>query len=63
VPPALARTLSPELQRLLGYRSHGFLGSFENQDPSVALRDDVPDVLPSHDLYTSELASRTVRRR
>jgi ectoine hydroxylase-related dioxygenase (phytanoyl-CoA dioxygenase family) len=63
VPPALARTLSPELQRLLGYRAHGFLGSFENQDPSVALRDEVPDVLPSHDLYAAEMEARSIRRR
>ncbi|MBX3127972.1 MAG: phytanoyl-CoA dioxygenase family protein [Polyangiaceae bacterium] len=63
VPPALARTLPTALQRLVGYRSHGFLGSFENQDPAVALRDDVPDVLPSHDLFTAELEARPLRRR
>ncbi len=63
VPPALARTLPTALQRLVGYRSHGFLGSFENQDPSVALRDEVPDALPSHDLFTSELEARPMRRR
>lgn len=63
VPPALARDLPPTLQRLIGYRSHGFLGSFENQDPIVALSDDVPDVLPSHDLYTPELEARSIRRR
>lgn len=63
VPPALARTLTPSLQRLVGYRCHGFLGSFENRDPSIALLDDVPDVLPSHDLYTAELEARTIQRR
>ena len=63
VPPALARSLPATLQRLIGYRAHGFLGSFENQDPSVALSDDVPDVLPSHDLYTAELEARPMQRR
>lgn len=63
VPPALARALSPTLQRLIGYRAHGFLGSFENQDPMVALQDDVPDVLPSHDLYTAALEARPIKRR
>lgn len=63
VPPELARTLPRTLQRLLGYSTHGFLGSFENRDPGMALSDDVPDVVASHDLYTAELASRPMRRR
>lgn len=51
VPPKLAATLPRRLQRLLGYTTHGFLGSFEGQDPAVALAPDIPDVLPFRDLY------------
>ena len=56
VPPELARSLTPELQALLGYQNHGYLGTYEGQDPRLMLR--VPDVeLPAPiDLLTSDLA-------
>lgn len=63
VPPELARQLPEDLRDLIGYRSHGYLGSFESQSPSVALRLEVPAVLPAQDLYTRELQSRRLVRR
>lgn len=63
VPRTLAKRLPTELLELIGYRSHGFLGSFECQSPRVALLDDVPDVLPPQDLYTKELQRRALVRR
>jgi hypothetical protein len=51
------------MQRLIGQRSHGSLGSFENQDPAVVLAQVVSDVLPSHDLYPADLAQQPMRRR
>lgn len=63
VPRELARTLPSELCELIGYRSHGFLGSFECQSPEVALLDNIPDVLPPEDLYTNELQRRALVRR
>jgi ectoine hydroxylase-related dioxygenase (phytanoyl-CoA dioxygenase family) len=42
-PPAVARTFSPELAALVGYRQHRpNLGNYEGQCPSVLLRDEVP---------------------
>jgi ectoine hydroxylase-related dioxygenase (phytanoyl-CoA dioxygenase family) len=63
VPPELARTLPRDLRELVGYRTHGFLGSFETGSPELALADDVPDVLPAEDLYTAELQARRLPRR
>lgn len=63
VPPKLAATLPRPLQRLLGYTNHGFLGTFEGQDPVVALAPEVPDVLPFRDLYGAELEALEIRRR
>ena len=63
VPRELARTLPSDLRELIGYRSHGFLGSFECRSPQTALLDHVPDVLPAQDLYTSELQRRALVRR
>jgi ectoine hydroxylase-related dioxygenase (phytanoyl-CoA dioxygenase family) len=63
VPRNTAKTLPAELLELLGYRAHGFLGSFECQSPLVALADEVPDVLPPEDLYTNELQRRALVRR
>jgi ectoine hydroxylase-related dioxygenase (phytanoyl-CoA dioxygenase family) len=63
VPPAQAKQLSRRLQDLLGYKSHGFLGSFEGVQPSAAWLDPLPDILPAEDLYGPELEAIQVRRR
>lgn len=43
-PPQVARTFSPELAALVGYRQHRpNLGNFEGQCPSVALGNNLPD--------------------
>jgi ectoine hydroxylase-related dioxygenase (phytanoyl-CoA dioxygenase family) len=63
VPPQIARQLQKELQDLLGYKSHGFLGSFEGTQPSTSWRDPLADVLPAEDLYGADLEALAVRRR
>ncbi len=63
VPPAQARQLSKRLQALLGYKTHGYLGTFEGVQPSAAWLDPLPDVLPAEDLYGPELEALRVRRR
>jgi len=48
VPPAIAKDLPDEVQRLIGYALHGsFLGWYEGQDPHVVLEPHVSDVMPS----------------
>ena len=43
-PPEIARTFSPELAALAGYRQHRpNLGNYEGQCPSVLLKSDVPE--------------------
>ncbi len=51
VPPEFAKTLPRQLQDLLHYRSHGFLGHYELRSPRTVLSDDVPDVMAASDLY------------
>jgi Phytanoyl-CoA dioxygenase (PhyH) len=63
VPPAQAKQLSKRLQDLLGYKTHGFLGTFEGTQASASWLDPVPDVLPAEDLYGPELEALRVRRR
>lgn len=63
VPPAQAKRLPKRLQDLLGYRTHGFLGSFEGVQPSACFFEPLPDVLPAEDLYGPELEQMRVRRR
>jgi ectoine hydroxylase-related dioxygenase (phytanoyl-CoA dioxygenase family) len=64
VPPPLAKTLPEELQMLLGYHNHGYLGHYELQSPMVLLGDEpVPEVLPATDLYGPELEAIQVNRR
>ncbi|MBB4642640.1 phytanoyl-CoA dioxygenase family protein [Rhizorhapis suberifaciens] len=54
-PPAIARTFSPELAALVGYRQLApTLGNFEGQCPSVLLGDDAPSHLSFTDLLTDE---------
>jgi ectoine hydroxylase-related dioxygenase (phytanoyl-CoA dioxygenase family) len=49
-PPHVARTFSPEVSGLAGYRLHRpNLGNYEGQCPSVLLRDEVPEYLPAID--------------
>ncbi len=64
VPPALAKTLPAELQALLGYRNHGFLGHYELCNPMTLLGDDsVSDTPAGNDLFDDELAARPINRR
>jgi hypothetical protein len=63
VPPDVARGLAPELLALIGYQNHGFLGTYEHDDPREWLKNGLTDVLPApRDLYTGELAQRPLRR-
>lgn len=58
-PPAIARTFSPELAAIVGYRQHRpNLGNYEGQCPSVLLRDDVPDALGAVDELGPEQAAQ-----
>ena len=63
VPPHVAKNLQTELQDLLGYRTHGFLGNFEGTQPSASFSDPLPDVFPAEDLYGEDLEALGVRRR
>lgn len=63
VPPAQAKYLSKRLQELLGYKTHGFLGTFEGTQGSASWLDPLPDVFPAEDLYGPELEALRVRRR
>ncbi|MSP82145.1 MAG: hypothetical protein EXQ94_04210 [Alphaproteobacteria bacterium] len=48
VPPAVAKTLPDNVQRLIGYTNHGpFLGWYEGQDVHVVLEPHVSDVMPA----------------
>ncbi|MEI9996426.1 MAG: phytanoyl-CoA dioxygenase family protein [Rhizomicrobium sp.] len=53
-PPEVAKTFSPELARLVGYKLHRpNLGNYEGQCPSILLRDDLPEYIHSVDGLTS----------
>lgn len=62
VPPELARTLSPMMQELLGYKNHGYLGTYEGVDARELLAR--PDVeLPAPvDHFTAELEMKRRER-
>ena len=62
VPPELARTLEPDLQDLLGYRNHGYLGTYENQDARALLRDPHLQLPAPLDLFTEDLAALPRKR-
>ncbi len=62
VPPELARTLSPVLQDLLGYRNHGYLGSYENQDARALLQEPDLELPAPSDLFTEDLELRSRNR-
>ena len=54
-PPHIAKTFSPDLAALVGYRQHRpNLGNYEGQCPSVLLGNDVPDYLPAVDELLAE---------
>lgn len=54
-PPEVARTFSPELAALVGYRQHRpNLGNYEGQCPSVLLRDTPPGPLGATDALRPE---------
>lgn len=55
VPPEIARTLSPLLQDLLGYRNHGYLGSYEGVDARTLLARPELELPAPVDLFTPEL--------
>jgi hypothetical protein len=49
-PPDIARTFSPELAALVGYRQHRpNLGNYEGQCPSILLREPTAQPLPATD--------------
>jgi hypothetical protein len=64
-PPEVARTFSPELAALVGYRQHRpNLGNYEGQCPSVLLQRDVPERFAATDALRpdqEELVAEFVR--
>jgi ectoine hydroxylase-related dioxygenase (phytanoyl-CoA dioxygenase family) len=55
-PPEIARTFSPELAALVGYRRHKpNLNNYEGQCPSILLKDILPDYIPSMDEFPDHL--------
>jgi len=60
VPPELARTLPVELQELIGYGNHGFLGTYDNESPLNLLSGSVTGT--PRDLYTDELEAKAIHR-
>lgn len=56
-PPEIARTFSPELAALVGYRQHRpNLGNFEGQCPSILLQGDLPDQIAATDALRPDQA-------
>jgi ectoine hydroxylase-related dioxygenase (phytanoyl-CoA dioxygenase family) len=54
-PPEIARTFSPELAALVGYRQHRpNLGNFEGRCPSILLDEDPPGRLGAVDALRSD---------
>jgi ectoine hydroxylase-related dioxygenase (phytanoyl-CoA dioxygenase family) len=62
VPPDVARTLSPQLQQLLGYQSHGYLGSYEGVDPRALLQEPDLELPAPADLLTADLEGLSRQR-
>lgn len=62
VPPELARTLSPALQELLGYRNHGYLGTYEGVDARELLATPGVELPAPVDHFTPELATKRRER-
>lgn len=55
VPPELARTLSPLMQELLGYKNHGYLGTYDGVDARELLATPELELPAPVDLFTAEL--------
>lgn len=62
VPPELARTLSPQMQELLGYKNHGYLGTYENVDARELLASPGVELPAPVDHFTPELAAKRRER-
>ena len=63
VPPAVARTLPPRLQRLIGYSIHApNLGWYEGQDPGVVLERGFVDALAAKDYMPPEVEAMLAER-
>lgn len=62
VPPELARTLSPELQALLGYENHGYLGTYEGVDARELLATPGVELPAPVDHFTPELETKRRER-
>lgn len=63
VPPQQAKHLPQQLRDLLGYKTHGFLGTFEGTQPSVSWLSPGESYPAAEDLYGPELEALQVRRR
>jgi len=63
VPPDVAKMLAPELADLLGYKTHGFLGTYEGTQPSVLFSTADTELFPAEDLYGEALEQLKIRRR
>jgi len=56
-PPAVARSFTPELAALVGYRQHRpNLGNYEGQCPSILLGDDIDDAIGAVDALRPDQA-------
>jgi ectoine hydroxylase-related dioxygenase (phytanoyl-CoA dioxygenase family) len=63
-PPSIARTFSPELAALVGYRQHRpNLGNFEGVCPSILLADAVPEHLGAVDALRPDQADAVAEHR
>jgi len=62
VPPELARTLSPVMQELLGYKNHGYLGTYEGVDARELLTTPGVELPAPVDHFTPELETKRRER-
>ncbi len=62
VPPELARTLSPVLQELIGYKNHGYLGTYEGIDARELLATPGVELPAPVDHFTPELETKRRER-
>jgi ectoine hydroxylase-related dioxygenase (phytanoyl-CoA dioxygenase family) len=62
VPPELARSLSPQMQELLGYKNHGYLGTYEGVDARELLVKPGVELPAPVDHFTPELAGKRRER-
>lgn len=62
VPPDVARTLSREMQELIGYKNHGYLGTYEGVDAHEVLTLPEGELPAPVDLFTPELEGKRRQR-